>query len=735
MLKPVEDFKGGSRPVAAAATASAYAGSSASSDAGDNDRFGIPEMSAVRGQFNPHQEAPDTDDEARRAKKAPASILKSAQASNLGLSKQNSVGFAGAPQQATARVRVEDPRRRPAPMAAEAQDLSQGSWSPYDDGGQWSPNEAAFSAWDAASNDGRSPLAPVNRSPLEPSLTSRKHDGPGATAPQHKVWSGWLEFVVGHNKIDAEGSLFATEPLNAERLQALGLGSEGETLEFNMFMPFAWIRDMLAGHVAGYSVATEQVMLLEASGWAARQARSSLDQLSEQLKDVDVALLAFAAEAGEAGKAGEAAGADETTKSRKYMVAFSSKYHLDYISGVPPSLRHVCGRPYTVCIVPLRLDHQPAPSLLISFEELPPLEPPVNSVFEAAVGKKTIEDLNIGRNEIRKVKRAAQRYRISTQMYESIRSKYNVIFLGSNPPAYEKSVSYYMVRILEGGVRLQLNPEKDAKLWKDVKIGTNIFVRRAAFEESFVSDEEGKTLWLAAYLRRLKRQPRCRFWTFGFSAEEPDERVREIFPNRDGLVTLSISSILADLVRSSMVEVDNQDKEEGQLTQTDQKPAESILCHVAYHLPDNWRVRLHPWVRPCLKLLADHLEAVCRALHLIEEGQEFPIELIIDLNSKLEALYTSALVEEWLMDEISGLPFEEPTEVPDQPEELVKRIDDEVLATLRKAQIRTSSDTRFHVLVSQQEELTEVQLAGVEAVSLVEVGSNACFKLAEFPGN
>ncbi len=52
--------------------------------------------------------------------------------------------------------------------------------------------------------------------------------------------------------------------------------------------------------------------------------------------------------------------------------------------------------------------------------------------------------------------------------------------------------------------------------------------------------------------------------------------------------------------------------------------------------------------------MEDHLEPVCRALHLIAEDQEFPIELMLELDSKLETLYTSALCEEWPVDEISA---------------------------------------------------------------------------------
>lgn len=710
VLKPVEDFQCASRPLVPAVSTGAH--SSASSETGDQDAFGIPEMSTVRGQYNPHQQAPSSAGEAtQRAKQSPAS----ASASSF---KNASIQRASPLQQGAQPVLVEDPRRRPALAASETQGVSQAGWSPSADDVPWSPHEHNNSALDSGSTGARSPMPAVPPSPADDSSTARSSDAHQAKPPQHTTWNGWFEFVVGHNRIEAECDLLAAEPLSPDRMQTLGLTNPGGTAYFHMFLPFAWIRDMLVGH----SAVINEIMLLKpkANGLGA------MDQLSEQLKDLDVALLAYA---GEDAVAGDASG------RKDYFVAFSSKYDIDYVSGVPLCLRNVRGHPYTLCILPLQLEHHPAPSLLISFWKPPTLEASINNVFEASIGKRAIEDLNISRTDIRKVKRAAQRYGISKELYEGIHSKYNVIFLGQNPPAYEKSVLYYMVRIFEGGARLSLDVEKDAKLWKDPKRGTNVFVRRAALEGMFFFDASDRALWLAPYLRRFKRQPRCRFWTYGFAPDDPDERVREIFPGCDGLVTISASAVLADLVRSSVVETDDQEREEGQLTQNDKTPPDSILCNIAYHLADNWKVRLHPWIRTCFKLLTDHLEPVCRALGLIQENQEFPMELMLDLDSKLEALYTSALVEEWSADEINGLPFDEPSEVPDEPEQLIERIDSEVLASLRKCQSRTLSDTRFHVLVSQGADMSEEELAGIELTSLAQVAANHCRELANLPGN
>ena len=123
---------------------------------------------------------------------------------------------------------------------------------------------------------------------------------------------------------------------------------------------------------------------------------------------------------------------------------------------------------------------------------------------------------------------------------------------------------------------------------------------------------------------------------------------------------------------------------------------------------------------------------------MLQEDDEFPIELMLELDTKLEVLYTSALVEEWTGDVINGLPFDEPTEVPDKPEELIKKLDAEVFATIRKSQLRTISDTRFHVMVScsgVEEKRSEEETAGVEVISIEEFSNNRCRELAKLPGN
>ncbi len=238
------------------------------------------------------------------------------------------------------------------------------------------------------------------------------------------------------------------------------------------------------------------------------------------------------------------------------------------------------------------------------------MEPSVNEVFDQAVDRTDLVKQSIGRNEIRKARLAAQRYGIVPELYERIRDNYSILFEGRQSPAYEKSALYYIIRVFQGGYRL----EPDAKVLEDGKVGVNIFVRRAAFEQIVDDKSKQPTYALAESLRRLKsRKLRCRFWTFGFSPEDTDERIREFFPGSDGLVSFSMSAILADLVRSSMEErsADDKDKEEGQLTQGEKIIPPSILCHTADHLFDNWRVSLHPWIQNGFKLLADHLEPVC----------------------------------------------------------------------------------------------------------------------------
>ncbi|SPO42747.1 uncharacterized protein PSANT_00430 [Moesziomyces antarcticus] len=702
VLQPVKDFQGGSRPAAPASVAHAsHSTSSEAGDDGDNEPLDIPEMSAVRGQFNPHQPAPDSDEERKRASVPKRSSL-----------------APPAPQQKA--KQTEDPRRRLNPPSAPKRD-QHASWSPPADDAGWNP-----SGWDMDPGPAFSPPTLTPRSPLEGEFRQHGHGAPRAPAPQSVVTHCWFQ-IVTDGTLGLEGTLCSHEPFPSNRAETLGL-ADRVTIQFDRVMPFAWIREALAGP----DIAWHEAMVLHAQGPGVIRNRAHLDHLSERLKVTDMALLSALP------SPRASVNAEGSAQQQEYLVAFSNKYSLDPVAGVPQALQNISGHSSTLCVMPLRLSLVSAPSQLLAFRRQPPLDSSIASIFDIAVGKRSIEDIKIGRSEVRKVKRAAQRYGIVPALYEGIRSRFNVLFLGHNPPAYEKRVLYYMIRIFEGGVRLMLDEEKDAKLYKDPKIGVNVFVRNAALKEILSTDQE-QELVLAAYLRRFKRVQRCQFWTFGFSPEDPDERIRELFPGHSGLVSFSMSAILADLVRSCTEEKQSQDSEEGQLTQQTEKGLqESILCNTQDHLPSHWRVRLHPWIRPCFRLLADHLEPVCRALNLIGEEDEFPIELFLELDAKLEAVYTAAWVEEWPGDAIHGLPFEEPSELPDEPEALIKQMDEEVFASLRDNQLTSIRDTRFHVMVSGSQaadERGETELAGVEVVSLADFGKNVCSKLAAFPGN
>ncbi|KAI3483588.1 hypothetical protein L1887_53504 [Cichorium endivia] len=657
-------------------------------------------MSAVRGQFNPHQPAPDSDEERKRA----------------AVSKRNSLA-PPVPQQKA--KQTEDPRRRFNAPSAPKRD-QHASWSPPADDGGWNP-----SGWDMDAGPAFSPPTLTPRSPLEGEFHHHGQGAPRAPAPQSVVAHCWFQ-LVSDGTLGLEGTLCSHEPFPRNRSQALGL-ADAVTIQFDRVMPFAWIRDVLAGP----GIAWHEAMVLGAQGPGFIRDRAHLDQLSERLKITDMALLSAIP------SPHASANAEESARQQEYLVAFSSKYSMDPVAGVPPALQNISGHSSTLCVMPLRLNLVSAPSQLLVFRRQPPLDPFIASIFDTAVGKRSIEDLKIGRSEVRKVKRAAHRYGIRPALYEGIRNRYNVLFLGRNPPAYEKRVLYCMIRIFEGGFRLKVDEEKDAKLFKDPTIGVNVFVRNAALKEILSTDGD-QELVLATCLRRFKRL-RCKFWTFGFSPEDPDERIRELFPGHGGLVSFSMSAILADLVLSCTEEKRSEESEEGQLTQQTEKELQvSILCNTLDHLPSQWRVRLHPWIRPCFRLLADHLEPVCRALKLIGEDDEFPIELVLELDAKLETLYTSAWVEEWSSDAIHGLPFDEPSELPDEPEALIKQIDEEVFATLRDSQLTSIRNTRFHVMVSGSqaaEEQDETELAGVEVVSLADFGKGVCSKLAAFPSN
>ncbi len=150
----------------------------------------------------------------------------------------------------------------------------------------------------------------------------------------------------------------------------------------------------------------------------------------------------------------------------------------------------------------------------------PRLESTVSNAIEAAIGRKTNDNLTFGRSDARKATLAAQRYRISAQLYYDIRSKYNVIFPGANRKATRRASSGGWCACSKAERRLELNPDKDAKLWKDPGLGTNIFVRRAAFEEMFSANRPTRKLSrgsVSAPLQASSTLQLLHLWILGLS--------------------------------------------------------------------------------------------------------------------------------------------------------------------------------------------------------------------------
>ncbi len=208
----MEDFQGGSRPAPSAPRA--QEDNSASSDAADNDAFGIPEMSALRSQFNPRQPAPEGVEQATRTRQTSASsVTRDAPAKHVVFAQPRP------PQSMAARNRVEDPRRRPGPESGGgAQESSPASWSTHHEDGLWSPQDSAMSGGTPL------PMAVALRFPL----LLRRDRRPKWARTAEATMAAMQRFrdaksgMAGPSSrrsqhIDTEGALFATESLSADR--------------------------------------------------------------------------------------------------------------------------------------------------------------------------------------------------------------------------------------------------------------------------------------------------------------------------------------------------------------------------------------------------------------------------------------------------------------------------------------------------------------------------------------
>ncbi len=201
-------------------------------------------------------------------------------------------------------------------------------------------------------------------------------------------------------------------------------------------------------------------------------------------------------------------------------------------------------------------------------------------------------------------------------------------------------------------------------------------------------------------------------------------------------MTFSVSAILSDLLRSSIVKPDAEDQEEeGQLTQqTDKTLPESILCNAAFILRTTGESE--SIVGPHLLQAAGGSPGARLPSSASDcRGPRVPDRAHARVGLEARDTLQSALCEEWPVDEISACHSKSRVRCLTSQKHWSSAIDDEVLATLRKAQMSTAYDYAIHVMVAPSEGLSEEQLAGIEVVSLNEFGHDKCQELATLPGN
>ncbi|PWZ02566.1 hypothetical protein BCV70DRAFT_196813 [Testicularia cyperi] len=743
VLGPVEDFQGGVRPPTAANTAEGSVARQASSpsEVEDRDSFDIPEMSAYRTHFNRHQPAP------------PSKITQ-----------------AQAPRQRTAdpRLRTEDPRRKVTIVSpAEEQQMQQRTAE-----AGWSASATPLAL--AAHAGSQSPIDLGVVSPIGAGIMAQSRapstmpasTGPDA-GPEYEpklIWTGWMDAPVPQLHTAFEVGLWAPQTMSDQRIQELGLVADYvDPLRFDRVYPFALIRESLAPPRTA-----DDALMLMPSERNFTESLPTLDALSQLLYSTDMALLASPQATQRVLTSAKTSDSISSSDApSEYLVMFSNKYEVDKILGIPPSLRSLRSLWHTVYVIPVRLTLPPAALSSWMPQQLSHLEPSVHVTFDSNTGKKSLEDFGFRKSDVLRAKLAARRYRITLQIIDDIRSSYNIIFVGRKTPSYEKNVVHCMVRLVEGGVRPSLKEgvSSDMKLILDPRIKTQVFIPRSALSEVLEGRDQQPQLALGPFLRRLKRQPRCTFRAFGFSPLDPDESIQEVFPGSAGVVFISMSAILGELLRSvrSSSKVkdingaddgDEDGHEEGQLTQGDSPDSETgsargddgtggttqgntMVGSIARHLPNGWKALLHPWIRGGLKLLGGQIESTCRALDLLEPDEDLPAELVLDLDSQVDQLLSNGDLEELKADSIFSPPFEEPTELPAEPEELVRDLDREVFHTLRQYQLESLRDYRFHVLVTSNVDTTrsEEELAGVEEITVQAFEGDYCLTLANRPGN
>ncbi|KAN0063554.1 hypothetical protein ACQY0O_004002 [Thecaphora frezii] len=543
----------------------------------------------------------------------------------------------------------------------------------------------------------------------------------GGLGPPPKMvtyWHGRAGFTLGASLYGFEAQMCPHSDSSPRAAADLGFDPQVDHLRFDFVFPMPLFREMVH-HLPGLA---SRAFLLEATGLAREEGVMELERVNQLLLEADLLV----------------ASRIRGTSSRSvpaYLVVFSSTYPADPDVGLPHGFPPVISP--QLWAVPVELRPDAAPSA--RFFRIPAMiDPYIAGCLKQAEHWRSAmcKENGLKRSDVRKAARLAGRYRLDSELAQLIKTSYNLIFCSFNLPLEHTAIIAF-VRVLQGGLREGLKEPRDEKLWRGKGLNINVFVHNLVRGCMFRgSDKVSSRFPLGEHLRQLKRLRNCRFYAYGFDPSLRNEEFTPLFPIKSGgLVTISLSALLAELLRSALDEA--RPIEEGQLEAPQRTEAPLANAEaMARSLPEGWRFLLHPWLLSTVKLLEPHLQEVVEGLDLLPPGSSLPPTF--ELEERLDAFTLANGYKTVDLKDICSPPFEEPSEASlAEPLEVVRALDAEVYNTMMKIQYESMTVARFHVVVmhKSEEDKSEAQLAGLERMSVRDVVKGRCIALSHFPGN
>ncbi|PWN49999.1 hypothetical protein IE53DRAFT_387742 [Violaceomyces palustris] len=539
------------------------------------------------------------------------------------------------------------------------------------------PQGVATSAAPAPPAVPASPVVPINLQAQE-RVQSLLADGVSG-------WCGVSKFVMGDDQVSFASALHASDRAR-ERLG--DVSSLPKELLFDRAFPMPFLRDIVE---AKFGLAAEASQIM-----AKVHEEEKLYMVSQRMKETDLALVS-------------------KVRPDLCLVAFSNMLVEGDLNGLPSGFRPLLGpQMYLVIITSIKLL---APSKSF-FPALVEIEGALSDQYESALRwhQTKLDDKSLTRHAIARAKQAASRYNLSFAMGRSIAMSYNLIFTGTREGGaeYEEDAIRVSVNIFQGGIQFHLNDSRSQKLLEGKGKPLNVFIRNASRSQLISNSIK---LPLCPYLRRLKRLPHTRFYTYGFSEEVTTEQIRPAFPPTGaGLVSFTFAGIMVLATRSATA------------------GWEGVLDFLTM-IPKGWKVVLHPWIRVLYQLIVseDRFQEVVEGLELLEEGGVAPLEMMDDFETQLDLLGAELSISE-----TTSVPFEEPSRLGEEPIKLIKKLDLEILSTLQKLQIERMDSTRFEVLVADTHfkgAISEAENKGVEILAANEAEKGKFEALKGLRGN